>query len=146
MDGNGLVNGANARPKQPHGELRVEVESSRRFDRFHNSDGGPERINPKSEKRIPHPTPQRFEVGKPVADTASLHSFRRSIGPKNRNAQDHCVRMIHGSLHKSDHVIGWMLSIRIDEESVGIACLERRSHCDQRRTAFAPILLQKKEA
>jgi hypothetical protein len=86
MHGHELVNRPNSRPKEPHSQLGVEVEAPSRFDRLHDPDGGCERIDSKSEKRIAHAAPERLQIGKPIANLASFDTLRRSVRSKDRGS------------------------------------------------------------
>ena len=89
MHRNRQVYRADSRPEQPHNELGIEVESPRRSDRFHDADGGFERVKPKAEKRIVDSAPEGFKVGEPVPDAPSLYSLRRSIWSEDRHTENH---------------------------------------------------------
>jgi hypothetical protein len=86
-------------PAQPHGSFSVEVESAHRLGALHHGQQRRDRIDAKSEQRIPDAAPG-FKIDERVRNTSPKHPQYWRIAPKSRHAQNHRHRIHAGKTYK----------------------------------------------
>lgn len=144
--GNGAVNGTNSVPKEAYSQFGIKIEATRRTDRLHDGQRRPNGIEAKPEKRIPNAAAESLEIRKPIPHFATPDTLWWSIGPKDRNTQDHSLGMRGRKPHKLRDAGCRMLAIRIHDKDMGKSRRLGSTKAEKDCSALARILRQLHEA